>query len=192
VRGAPVALGADVAIPAPATTLLRSAHVQKALGLDAQQQAALETALDQTDLPLWRLRDIEPAQRQAKARPLLDKFDAKLADVLTASQRARFNQLLLQTKGVVALLDTSVQAKLVLSPAQVTTIRTVLATAQQREAVLGHVDPATHAASVSRLHARAERTVMGVLTAPQRRAFETLRGEPFDFSAIRQVTCRAP
>ncbi|MCU0913992.1 MAG: redoxin domain-containing protein [Planctomycetes bacterium] len=169
-----------VLIPHPMTVLLHAATVYDELGLDGARRAALATAVNEVDLPLWRLRDLPPAERNRSASSLLDTLHAQLAVALTPRQGERFDQLVLQVSGLPALLEPRLAAALALAPDQRQRIQAALARM---------VRPA---ASADRLRAETERTVMSILSEGQRRTWAGLLGPRFDFTAVRAVACRAP
>ena len=169
-----------VLIPHPMTVLLHAGAVYDELGLDGAGRATLAAAANEVDLPLWRLRDRPPAERDRSARPFLDALHAQLAAALTPRQRERFDQLVLQAGGLPAVLEPRVAAALALSSDQRQRIRAAL------------VPMARSAASADRLRAEMERTVLSILSARQRRMWARLLGPRFDFTAVRAVVCRAP
>ena len=81
-----------IRIPHPMTMALRDKGVRRELGLAVGQTVAVEAILDEVELPLWRLRDLPPAERNRAAEPLLRQLELKLAGSLTSTQSERFRQ----------------------------------------------------------------------------------------------------
>jgi peroxiredoxin len=162
------------------TMLLHEESVGAELGLTGVQKAALGAAVDQTELSLWRLRDLPLGERNRSARPLLESLHGKLAAALTPQQLGRFDQLVLRASGMFGLLEPPVMAALELSSEQRQRIQAVLAP------LVRNADPG------GQLRAQAERSIQGLLNARQRRTFTGLLGAPFDLGVVRPVACWAP
>ncbi len=169
-----------IVIPHPMTVLLRASSVHRELGLNAGQRTVLEVAVDEVDLPLWRLRDVPPPERNRAAGPLLQALRAKVSAALTTRQLERFDQLVVQAEGIFALFEPRVTDALELSNEQTERIRTALGSA------------AFPSGRAQRFPAEIERNVLALLSDRQRHAFALLRGLPFDFAQVRNVAARAP
>jgi peroxiredoxin len=171
---------APVLIPHPLSMLLRAESITNELGLSDGQKAAVEKAVDQADLALWRLRDLPLEERNRSARPLLETLQGQLAATLAPRQLARLDQLVLRASGLWAALDPGATAALGLSDAQ------------QRK-ILAALTPLTRSADPDgRLRAQAERSIPKLLSDRQRRMFTGLLGPPFDLASVRMVACQAP
>ena len=164
-----------VPVPHPATMLLRSEPIQRELGLGVDQTAAVLEIVDGAELPLWRLRDLPPEERDRSAGLILDSLRAKLGRVLTIRQLGRLNELVLQARGVQAVFDSRVAGVVRVTDGQVERIRTIL-TAGFRE---------TNSAE-------AERSAWAVLSVPQRQILASRVGRLLDLSAVPQIACKAP
>jgi len=162
-------------LPHPMTMLLRSQAVHRELGLNAGQQAAIVEAVEEVELPLWRLRDLPSEERAAAAGPLLQSLRAELARILTVRQLERLDQLIRQAHGIRAVFEPPVAAALNLSDGQRNRLRTLLNTS---------IRPSDRV--------RAERSALAVLSDPQKRALAVLMGAPFDLSRVQRIACRAP
>jgi peroxiredoxin len=172
--------GALISIPHPMTMLLHSESVRTELGLSAEQAKAIEPAVDQASLSLWRLRDLPPGVRNSAARPYLDALRTTLAATLTLRQINRLDQLVVRATGVQAVFEPRVAIGLSLSSDQQRQLLVVLST------------PAPNSPNAAGWRARMERDALAILTDRQRRTFIGFMGAPFDVSAVPAVACRAP
>ena len=82
---------ADSLIPNPVTVLLRSESIHRELRLTAEQDPAVEAALDEAELPLWRLRDLSYNERTEEAGLLMGRLERQLSKTLSVRQFERFN-----------------------------------------------------------------------------------------------------
>jgi hypothetical protein len=182
-----------VTIPHPTTILLRASAVHRELGLRPEQTNAVQAAVDEVDQPLWRLRDLPAEERNEPARRLLTQLDGAIATVLSGRQRTRLRRLLLQARGIRALVEPDVTDQVRLSIGQVERMREIITTLAQNLALLQKdgVTP-SDMVQVRRLQDQAERNALALLDDRQRRLLATLVGRSFDFSQMRQVACRAP
>jgi len=169
-----------VPIPHPLTMLLHAETVLRELGLSRVQETAVGAAVDQADLSLWRLRDLPLAERNHKARVILDSLRAAVSAALTPPQRERLDQLLRRASGIHALLEPDVTATLGLSPDQRHRIQMALAALPRG------------AGPAARIRVEGERNLLTILTDRQRRSLAGLLGPPFPLAAVRAVACRAP
>lgn len=171
---------AVILIPHPMTMLLHAESVHGELDLNGEQKATIETAADQVDLPLWRMRDLPLGERNHRARALLDSLRARLAATLTERQCGRFDQLVLRALGLLAILEPEMKMALDLSN-------------DQQEKIQAAIAPLTrNGGSENRLRAAVERSTLALLSDRQRRRFEGLMGPSFNFSTVRAAACKAP
>ena len=164
-----------IPIPHPTTMLLRAESVRRELSLSDEQETAVTRILGAAELPLWRLRDLPPPERDQAAEPILESLRQRLGKVLMVSQMERLDQLILQAQSVRAILTPKVSKTLQLSDGQTERIR----------AILG---PATPGADPARI----QRDVRAVLSPSQHRILTSLLGSPFDLSKVPRVACKAP
>ena len=185
-----------IPIPHPITSLLRSKTVHRELGLSAAQINEVENVISESDLPLWRLRDLLPQKRNEEAAPLINQLNNKLARILSDRQLERLNQLVWQAKGIDVILEPQVGLRLNLSPKQTGRIRTLLNISYGKITSLkNNVDirsESQRAAYIQNLQAETQRNIQAVLNSYQQNTFTMLMGRPFNFSRVRTVACKAP
>ena len=185
--------GASVPIPHPLTMLLRDPQVHRDLALQPAQVAAVVAAVEEAELPLWRLRDLPPEKRREPAGKLLDRLRAELSGVLSPQQRERLNQITLQARGLPAIVESAVAAQLKLSASQTQRIKALLEALERELATLQRGGAVTRNADrIRRRKIRGERDILAILSKEQRHALRTLTGQAFDLTQVRQVACRAP
>ena len=169
-----------VPIPHPTTMLLRAeaVHADLALGRDQVRQA--KTLVEAVELPLWRLRNAPPEERNPAARALLQSLRTRLSSILTLRQLDRLDELIVQALGVQALLEPRVAATLDISAGQKTRLHAAFrAVAEKANRI-----PTTQAGAVQK--------ILALLTQSQRQTLAGLMGEPFDFTRVPRIACRAP
>jgi peroxiredoxin len=168
--------------------LLRNEPVRHELSLSPSQEAELDAVLETVERPLWRLRDLPPAEREKKGRPLLETFRAEAVEILTARQHVRFEQILMQARGIQCILNPAVGRQLNLTRVQIERTRGILRTLQSDIAALKPADPRR----VRQIQTQAEAEVVALLSHSQRRKLLVMMGDGFDLAAVRQRACRAP
>lgn len=166
---------ASIPVPHPATMLLRAEPVHRELGLSNQQAMAAARIAEEAEFPLWRLRDVSPAERDREVRSILDSLRARVGEVLTVPQMARLEDLEFQALGARVVLESKVANALNLSPGQTERIQTIFDSQRL------HRDPS-----------RTQREVRAVLSHAQRDVLASLLGRPFDLSRVPQIACRVP
>ena len=185
-----------IPVPHPVTSLLWAETVHKELGLSAIEIKEVETMVSEFDLPLWRLRDLPPHERNVQAAPLIFQLNRKLAGVLSYLQLERLDQLVWQARGIEVILEPKITLKLNLSPEQTNRIRGLLNTAYNKIASLRNnveiSSESQRAAHIQKLHGETHRNIMAVLSSNQQNEFVKLIGRSFDFSRIRNIACKAP
>lgn len=167
--------GPAVPIPHPITMLLRADAVRRELDLSVEQTTAVERAVEEAELPLWRLRDLPAQERDRAAGPVVEMLRTRLRSVLANRQLDRLDQLVVQAEGIRAILAPRVAGALKLTAGQQERVGTILGS------------PAHGADGVE-----AERRARAVLTLPQQNALASLMGVSFDLSRVPQVVCKAP
>ncbi|WDI39909.1 EF-hand domain-containing protein [Bremerella sp. P1] len=159
---------------------------QRDLQLTDEQKEKIEAVLSQPGLRL-NLREYMIKHRDAKtedertaireeweklvkAQPEVGKAaDASLRKILTPQQLARVQQLILQTRGIDAILDASIVEKLKLSTDQVRQIAVLLSSPRQRSFRSGFGATAVATAEV-------EAKVLALLTPEQQAEWKRLLG----------------
>jgi thiol-disulfide isomerase/thioredoxin len=185
-----------VPIPHPVTSLLRSKKVQRELGLSAAEINEVRKVVSEFDLPIWRLRDLPPQERNEAVVPLINQLKSKLARTLSDRQTERLNQLVLQASGIEVILEPEVSEKLNLSPEQTIKIRTLLKILYSKISSLQN-NPELGSAPervtyLQNLQAETHRSILAILNSYQQNSFTLLMGRPFNFSKIQSIACKAP
>jgi peroxiredoxin len=177
-----------VAIPNPATMVLRSPVIAKHLTLNYRQTLAIDSVLDRVEIELWRLSRDVSSQRNKTAQALLGQLQAELSVVLTPFQRQRYQQILWQAQGAQSLLNQGLALQMGLTPDQQQRVMTVLTTLQT---TLSRISP-NQQALIKQARNAAEREGFAVLTALQRERLRLLLGMSVDFSRVVQRAFEAP
>lgn len=184
------------------TGLLRIPEVQKELKLDQTQIELLDQLnkeMDEKRRAMFQSGgEQSPEQRRerfAQLRPQLEKLqqdqEKKVGEVLDAKQMARLKQLGIQRSGTQALTRPEVQNQLKLSADQ----RQKIAALQQQlgEAMRSAFQPGANGQRPSReqfaeirtkmeqMRAQNDTKILAILTAPQKKQFEEMKGAPFTF-----------
>ena len=185
-----------IPIPHPMTSLLRAARVHRELELQQDQMDDIARAVDDIDLPLWRLRDLPYENRNEAASRLISQLKLRLSEILSSDQLERLNQIVWQGLGVDAILEPEVAARLKLSAKQTRNIRAFLDVAYKR---LGELQrnaqtrsESSQALYLQKLRADTQQNIMTVLGSSQQQMFTTLMGDRFGFSQVRSIACKAP
>jgi peroxiredoxin len=168
------------------------------LALRPGQIESLDRAIDETDGPLWRLRDAQfaNAENSKKAWQCIERVEASVGDILERDQQARLHQITVQARGPHALLLPDVVRALKLSPAQVQQIAGILdetrneAQRSGKEST-GKEDSARSQEAAKRFLAQRKK-VAAVLTDDQKRRMQHLTGPLCDFSRLPRRFARAP
>jgi peroxiredoxin len=186
------------AISDPLMLLLRSLAIRRELGLTETQVASLEQTLYEADETLWRLRDVQflNAENSQEAWQLIDQVESKLGGILNREQHLRFQQLVVQARGLDALLSANVIEAIRLSTDQVQKISAVFAETRKatqclKKESIGKAD-ADGEQEAEKLLAAQRKKVVAVLTEEQKRRFQKLACNPYDFGKIPRRYARAP
>lgn len=184
------------AVPYLTLALIRDPAVHAELNLTPEQIAGVQKAVAEVDESFWRLRDVPLNECAPQLEALLAKLLDPLQDQLTAAQRARFDQILLQRRSWRALTAPDVSKTLGLSNEQ--TIRLLKALQQalkEREALeqeIAEQTPRLQEQARAKLQTAESRRFTSILTPGQREKYRQLLGDGFDFSLLTPVGCLAP
>lgn len=185
------------AVSDPLLMLLRADVVHRELGLQEKQVQALAALVDELDAPLWTLRDSQfaNADNSKKAWQLVDQVESKLGGILDGKQRVRLRQLAVQARGYDALLSADVIAALRLSAEQVRQIADVFMETRKeldrlKKESVGKAE-AENGRQVEQIVTAQRKKAMAVLTDAQKRQFQKLAGEPYDFAQVPRRYVRA-
>jgi methionine-R-sulfoxide reductase len=178
--------------------LLRAAVIRQELGLQERQIESLEQAIGEVDGPLWRLRDGQflSAENSKKAWQLIDQVEPKLGGTLSREQHTRLRQLAVQARGLEALLSADVIAGLSLSPDQVRQIGEICEETrketQRRKKELAWKAEEDSGRQVETFMATQRKKVVALLSDVQKRQFQKLAGDSYDFRYVPRRFVRAP
>ena len=185
-----------VPIPHPITSLLRSGRIHRDLKLAPEVVAQVEKAVDEVDLPLWRLRDLPPEKRNGQADQLVSQLWRRLSDILSVRQTQRLNQIVWQAQGVEAILEPEVTTRLKLTAGQTANILAMLNTGYKRIAEIRLNPPirpeSVRNAQIQQVRAETQQNIVAVLSSFQQDAFTLLVGRRLNLSQVRSVACKAP
>lgn len=185
-----------VSIPHPVTSLLRAEQVRHELGMSNTQIIDVERAIDDFELPLWRLRDLPIQKRNNDAGVLIRKLKKELTEILSPQQTERLNQLTWQAIGIAAVLEPEAALKLSLSDEQINKIRMLLNVSYEKLAALnGNMQIGFESLKISyirKLREETEKNVISVLNGYQQNILRQLMGGLFDLGQVRIVACKAP
>ena len=185
-----------VPIPHPITSLLRSGRIHRELRLPPEAVAHIEELTNEVDLPLWRLRDLPPEQRNEQAEQLIGQLKRRLSEFLSVQQAERLNQIVWQAQSVEAILEPEVASRLNLSAEQIGNITKLLNTAYMKISELRMNSQirseSVRAAYIQNVRGEVNRNIVAVLNSFQQNAFAMLMGRAINFSQVRSVACKAP
>jgi thiol-disulfide isomerase/thioredoxin len=185
-----------IPVPHPITSLLRSRRVHRELKLTQATADQIEAAVDEVDLPLWRLRGLPSDKRNGRAVELIDQLKRRLSEILTVRQMDRLSQIVRQALGVEAILEPEVATRLRLSAEQTSSIAALLNTAHKKILEV-RLNAQIRSESVrgtyfQRIRAEAQQNITAILSGAQQTAFAALIGRPINLSQVRSVACKAP
>jgi peroxiredoxin len=176
--------------------LARDRTIQSELRLNRDQSESIEAAAAEVDLPLWQLRDVSPQNVAERVLSLRSQFQQKLAAHLTAAQRVRLNQLVLQARGSKAFSSQEIAQRLGLPSAKRRQLQEVWQQSEKEIEQSNKKNADKPAAEQTRLRTKlltaGHKKILDLLTKEQQSELDELLGKPFDLSHIRQVACIAP
>ena len=185
-----------IPIPHPITSLLRSGRIHRELRLTPETVAQIEKAADEVDLPLWRLRDLPPEQRNEQIEQLVAQLRRRLSEVLSVQQTERLNQILWQAQGVDAILEPEVAARLMLSVEQTAKIVALLNAAYKKLSEVQRNQQvrseAVRGIYAQKVRTESQKNIMAVLTSFQQNTLAVLMGRSINLSKVRSIACKAP
>jgi peroxiredoxin len=176
--------------------LIRDPAVHVELGLSPEQIAQVDAAVQSVDRELWVLRDVPPAEGVPRQDKLVAQVSAALKTALEPPQRQRFDQLLIQARGVDGLARPSVAKRLGLTAEQLARMQTIQTDAakaadQLKQQAGGNISPALKE-QLAKLQTDRQRQLGEVLTTEQRQRLGQLTGKPFEFARIKRIAAQAP
>ena len=190
------------ALPYLTLFLARDPTVHAELKIAPKQASQIEQAIALVDHSFWVLRDVPVAKCGEKLDALLQQLRAELNKTFSKQQSQRFDEIVLQARGVKSLVSPELVAQLNLSDDQVSRIRQLLtvgsaapakppAAAAKGKSASKANTPATPA-STAQASAPDARQILAVLKPEQSSQLSQLTGGTFDLSRVRQIGCVAP
>ncbi len=184
------------AVSNPLLFLLRDPGVQAELKMKDDQRQAIRSLLDEIDGPLWAIRDTGADQGGEVLQQLTAKVSDRLPAILTAPQRRRLDQLVLQGQGPEALVLPAVAGKVGLDSEQKEQVAKIAGEARTAITALQRKLDANNQKEVqkeiARLREERTKALLDLLTEPQRRQWDELLGKPFDLSKVGSGAIKAP
>ncbi len=170
--------------------LLRSDEVQKELELTDEQKADITKILEESrgDRPQINFRDLSEEQRREKFAEMREQAQKRAAETMTKvegvllpPQVKRLKQIGIQARGLRALSDDDVAKTLKLTDDQQKEIAAAneKSAEQMRELFQGGNREGARE-KLTALRKQTEETILGVLTADQKKEFDNLKGEAFE------------
>lgn len=187
--------------------------VQEELGLSADQKESAQKLIEsyfadqrkemeQSGIDFTSFRDLSQEEREKKmsefrqkqaetAKKLNEKFSPKLAETLKAEQAKRLKEIALQSAGVMALREADVAKTLKLSDEQQQNLAKVFdaADAELRRSFgrrgEGENDFQARFEQMRKAGEERDAKALAVLSEEQRKAFDELKGKPFDLAQLR-------
>lgn len=178
------------ALPYLTLMLMRDPAVHRELRLDRKQVQRVEAVVAQVDQPFWVLRDVPVAKCEEKLDQYLMQLRQGLQESFSAAQRQRFDEIILQARGLKALVSHEVAHELKLSDEQVARIRTTLLSQPDGSAADG-TKVATPASSKKNRRTSAQE-VVDILSPEQSARLTQLAGRPFNLGRLVRIGCNAP
>ncbi|MBX7132023.1 MAG: hypothetical protein K1X67_05015 [Fimbriimonadaceae bacterium] len=160
--------------------LLMSPDVQKELGMTASQKQKVEALFKSMPRPSMP----EPGKRPEPPKGM-DDFEKKLKAILNASQLARFEQLQLQARGPMAIMEPETAKKLGLTEKQKTQVRDIFQSSRRPQPPQSkpgeRPDFEKMQKDIAKYRNELNAKLLGVLTADQRKKWSSMIGKPFKF-----------
>lgn len=176
---------------------LMAPNVQKDLKLSDEQVAKVQDTLREVREKhaddFQGLRDLAPEERQQKVASLNKEMadEVKKALALSAEQSKRFDQISLQTRGLMAFADPTVQEKVKLTADQKSQIREIqqASFANLRGAFTKDASPEERREAMTKMR-EAQRESMkkaqALLSDDQKKEWKELTGEPIEIELPRR------
>ncbi|MDQ2985595.1 MAG: hypothetical protein M3R13_02595 [Armatimonadota bacterium] len=159
--------------------MLMMPELQKELKVTAAQKASIEKIL----------KEMRAQPRNGNNRDAFQKYQTRLMGVLTATQKARLNQIQLQSRGGSALMDPTVQKQLGVTAAQKATL-TTLSTKFQKDnrakfEAARKADKPMDVTAMQNLRKAQDAKYLAVLSEAQKTKWKAMIGKPFAMPQMR-------
>jgi hypothetical protein len=183
----------------PAVFLIRDPLVLTELQLSAAEERPLAAFAASANEEAWKLRDLVPEAGIGNdaVQKLNELIESNLAKILTAAQRERFDQIVLQVQGPPAIAGGKVADRLNLSGDQVDQVAKLSAATQSgvkqlRRQMGDSKDRVELYRQAEKLRSDLKRDLLGVLTPAQHNRWISLQGKPVDLTKMQMLTALAP
>jgi Spy/CpxP family protein refolding chaperone len=159
--------------------MLMMPELQKDLKITAAQKASIDKII----------REMRAQPRNGNNRESFQKYQTRMMNVLSATQKARLKQIELQMRGGSALLDPTVQKQLGITAAQKTKLTSIQTASSKEmratfEAARKAKKPLDPTAMQS-LRKAQDAKYMAVLSQAQKTKWKAMTGKPFAMPAMR-------
>jgi hypothetical protein len=178
--------------------LLRMEEVRKEVDMTDETYEAVQTAARENMSGLADLRDASEAERTAKMKELNDKTQELLDEVLSPDHQKRLMGLLVQQRGMSASTNDLIAKEIGLDEAGVKKVEEAAAKSREgmREKMMevfqaargggaggagGGFDREKMQAMMEENQKETDKAIAAVLTEPQKKALENLKGAKFEF-----------
>lgn len=160
--------------------LLMSPDVQKELNMTASQKQKVEALFKSMPRPSMPA----PGKRPEPPKGMED-FDKKLKAILNANQIARLEQLQLQARGPMAMMEPETAKKLGLTEKQKTQVRDIFQSSRRPQPPLGkpgeRPDFEKMQKEAAKYRTELNARLLGILTVDQKKKWTAMTGKPFKF-----------
>jgi hypothetical protein len=185
--------------------VLLAPSVQKELKLKEDQKAKIYTftqKMNQKNRDLAQARmfggNANPQAMMEATRQLRQETDKGLAQILDAKQKERFDQIVLQNEGPLAVARPEIAAKLRLNESQreyvqgvMMEMRKAFVMSMRQSAANGQFNPNQMREFTTQLRKEAVKEIAKVIDRKQQKTFNSMLGTPFDLTKLESETATA-
>ena len=178
--------------------ILLAPSVQKELKLTADQKAKVYTFVqkaNQKNRDMFQARMFggngNPQAMMEAAKQFRQETDAGVAQILEPKQKERFDQIVLQNEGPLAVARPEIASKLRLNESQkeyvqgvMTNMRTELFMAVRQAQATGQFNPNQVREYTTQLRKEAVKEISKVIDRKQQKTFNSMLGTPFDLAKL--------
>lgn len=185
-------------MPDPTLFLLREPAIHQALRLSDQQRRELIAFNDRYDETLLSTRNKPADEAQPKLNQVFQKTIEHVVASFNAAQQQRLRQIMYRIRGISFVLLPSAKSKLELTDEQIETIdaavKESLKKVSEAQTPTFQGKEAFEESQRKMMAARKEEyeTILGVLSATQKRTLNEMVGSNFDTSVLGRVSFKAP
>jgi hypothetical protein len=178
--------------------VLMAPSVQKELKLKEEQKAkiyAFTQKAGQKNRDLMQTRmfggNANPQAMMEAQRQLRQETDAGIAQILDSKQKERFDQIVLQNEGPLAVARPEIAAKLRLNESQreyvqgvMAQMRTELMMSMRQGVATGQFNPSQMRELTAQVRKEAVKEISKVIDRKQQKTFNSMLGAPFDIAKL--------